>query len=260
MLKIITFVFMLKVALVGSGNLAFKLYTAMIEIEEVDLVGVYSRNEQTLADFSQVLTTTDPLILPAADITIIAVSDDAITEVSSKLLPKHGLLAHTSGAQPLEAIQSEKRGVLYPLQTFSRDRTVDFNKVPFCIEAESDSDYKRLEMLCESLTDRVEYVLSEDRKYLHLAAVFVNNFVNQLYQTAYEVLEGRDIPFDLLYPLIEETAAKVKGVVPSTVQTGPAMRNDKGVINKHLAIQNEDQQKIYKLLTQAIKQSQQHEL
>ena len=247
---------MIKLALVGSGNLAHHFYESILPLEEIQLVGVLSRNAETLASFDAVLTTTDPLALPAADLTIIAVSDDSISKVSQKLEQKHGLLAHTSGAQTLNAIAGQRRGVCYPLQTFSKARAVDFSTIPFCLEAETEKDYELLEYFCSLLTQRVVRMNSDDRKHLHLAAVYVNNFVNQLYQRAYEILDGRDLPFDLLHPLILETANKVMDNRPSDVQTGPAKRGDQGIMEAHLEIQSEANQKIYTLLTQAIQNSQ----
>lgn len=247
---------MIKLAIVGSGNLAYHIYEAVLPLEEITLVGVLGRNPETLRDFDQVLTTTDPLALPAADLTIVAVSDDAIGKVTAGLQKKHGLLAHTSGAQKLDAIQAERRGVCYPLQTFSKLRAVDFTNIPFCLEVHSEDDFELLHHFASQLSSRVEAMDSEQRKYLHLAAVYVNNFVNQLYQTAYEILEDREIPFDLLQPLILETAQKVIDQQPADVQTGPAKRGDESIMQAHLSIQSAANQKIYQLLTTAIKNSQ----
>lgn len=247
---------MIKLAIVGSGNLAYHLYEAVLPLKEIALVGVLGRNPETLRNFDQSLTTTDPLALPAADLTIVAVSDDAIGKVTAALQKKHGLLAHTSGAQKLDAIQAERRGVCYPLQTFSKLRAVDFTNIPFCLEAHSEDDFELLQHFALQLSSRVEAMDSEQRKYLHLAAVYVNNFVNQLYQTAYEILEDREIPFDLLQPLILETAQKVIDQKPVDVQTGPAKRGDEGIMQAHLSIQSAANQKLYQLLTTAIKNSQ----
>ncbi|MDC7998192.1 Rossmann-like and DUF2520 domain-containing protein [Gilvibacter sediminis] len=247
---------MIKLALVGSGNLAHHLYESILNLEEIQLVGVLGRNPETLASFDADLTTTDPKTLPAADLTIIAVSDDAIEAVSKKLQEKHGLLAHTSGAQTLNAIKGKRKAVCYPLQTFSKTRTVVFESIPFCLEAECEEDYELLERFCGLLTTRVVRMNSKDRKYLHLAAVYVNNFVNQLYQTAHEILEDRELPFDLLHPLILETAKKVMDNRPTEVQTGPAKRGDQGIIDAHLSIQSEANKELYTLLTQAIQNSQ----
>ena len=231
-------------------------HTDLISKEEIAIVGVLGRSDSALEDFDQVLTTTDPLALPEAQLTLIAVSDDAIQEVAAKLNSQHGLLAHTSGAQSIKAIKNQRRGVCYPLQTFSKTREVNFEEIPFCIEAESEQDLELLQQFSSVLSNKVNKLNSKDRKYLHLAAVYVNNFVNQLYQTAHEILEEQELPFELLLPLISETAAKVQGNLPADIQTGPAKRQDKGIIKQHLKIQNADRQKLYKLLTKAIKQSQ----
>lgn len=247
---------MIKVALVGTGNLAFQLYKALLNCPEIELVGVFGRNQEALSDFEQVLTTTEAIVLPAADLSLIAVSDDAIARVSMKMEPKHGLLAHTSGAQAIGAIKSDRAGVFYPLQTFSKQAAVDFSEIPICIEAKKAEDLELLKKLAHLLSDRVQPMNSADRKYLHLAAVYVNNFVNQLYQTAFEIVDQRELPFNLLYPLIKETARKVRDNVPAKVQTGPAKRNDTGIISKHLELQNPDNKELYTLLTQAIQNSQ----
>ena len=145
-------------------------------------------------------------------------------------------------------------GVFYPLQTFSKSRDIDFSTIPVCIEANTEKNYTLLNKLGNALSNDVRAVSSSQRKGLHLAAVFVCNFVNHLYAMGANVCKENDLPFEVLKPLILETANKVMGLHPSEAQTGPAKRNDKKTMKNHLkALDNKEHKKIYKLLSKAIK-------
>uniref|UniRef100_UPI003F6C24CC Rossmann-like and DUF2520 domain-containing protein n=1 Tax=Polaribacter sp. TaxID=1920175 RepID=UPI003F6C24CC len=192
--------------------------------------------------------------VPQADVTIIAVSDDAIAEVSSKI--NNDFVVHTSGACAVNALKNpNKKGVFYMLQTFSRDKKVDFTKIPFCLEAE---DFKALEILkrlAKHLGNKIYIINSEQRKILHIAAVFVNNFTNHLYKIGNDICSDYHIPFEILYPLINETSEKIQKISPENAQTGPAIRNDEKTIKNHLNLLDKKQQKIYKILTKSIQDS-----
>ena len=142
----------------------------------------------------------------------------------------------------------------YPLQTFTKGKKVDFKKIPICIEAEQDNDLKILEQLAVLISEKTHLINSQQRKALHVAAVFVNNFVNHLYQIGSEICQENQIPFSILEALITETASKIERLSPKNAQTGPAKRNDKGTIDAHLDFLKSDvsKQEIYKLLTQSI--------
>jgi predicted short-subunit dehydrogenase-like oxidoreductase (DUF2520 family) len=146
-----------------------------------------------------------------------------------------------------------KRGVLYPLQSFSKTTEMDFANVPICIETIDKKSYPTLKKVAVSLGSPTKRINSDQRRVLHLAAVFVNNFTNQLYRIGHEITESEGAEFDLLKPLILETAKKVQALSPYKAQTGPALRNDKKTIKKHLKhLENEQHKTIYELLTTSI--------
>ena len=163
-------------------------------------------------------------------------------------------MVHTSGSVALSALNDKnRRGVFYPLQTFSKAKAIDYRSVPICIEAETADDFQILETLAKSISEYTYAVNSQQRQALHVAAVFVCNFTNHLYQIGHEICEANQLPFDILKPLIQETAEKIVTLTPAEAQTGPAKRKDTQTINKHLAFLTEENQKeIYKLLTKYI--------
>lgn len=227
---------MISVLLVGKGNVASQLYNTFLSIDNIVLSQISSRELKNI---------------PKADITIIAVSDDAIAEVSSKI--KNSLVVHTSGACSINDLKNiTNKGVFYMLQTFSKDKKVDFSEVPFCLEAENKKDEDQLKELAKLIGKKIYTVNSEQRKALHVAAVFVNNFTNYLYKIGNDICKEHQVPFDILLPLIKETASKIKTLSPEKAQTGPAIRNDKTTIKNHLDLLNKEQQKIYKIITKSI--------
>lgn len=185
---------------------------------------------------------------------ILAISDNAIALVSSQLPFENRLVVHTAGSVSMELLDKKnKRGVFYPLQTFSKKRMVDFSEITICIETEHDSDFKLLEKSAHILSDKVQKISEVQRKALHVSAVFVNNFVNHLYQIGHEICLENKLSFDILKPLILETANKVMTLSPKEAQTGPAIRNDTKTIERHLHFLTDDNQNtIYKTLTQSI--------
>lgn len=138
------------------------------------------------------------------------------------------------------------------LQTFSKEKEVDFLTVPFCLEASNKEDYKLLETIATLIGEKIFAVNSKQRKALHVAAVFVNNFTNHLYKIGNDICEEHKVPFEILQPLIEETSQKIKTLSPKNAQTGPAVRKDNKTIENHLLLLNKEQQKIYSLLTTSI--------
>jgi predicted short-subunit dehydrogenase-like oxidoreductase (DUF2520 family) len=192
--------------------------------------------------------------LKEADLYIIAVSDNAIAEVAEKLPFKNRLIVHTSGSIALDALgKNNRNGIFYPLQTFSKNKPIAFTTIPICLEAEAQSDYELLHKVAQSISNAVFKMDSEQRKSLHVAAVFVCNFVNHLYQIGNELCDAHQVPFEILKPLIKETAEKIQNHSPKTAQTGPASRNDTTTIAAHQSFLNDANQKnIYKLLTESI--------
>lgn len=246
---------MIKVVVIGSGNVAQHLISAFTQSKEIEVTQVFSRQKiaiTPLLDSSKI--TTDYAHLVAADLYIIAVSDDAIAEVSSKLPFRNRLVVHTSGSVAMDALDSKNRkGIFYPLQTFTKDKAVDFSTIPLCLESENTTDYKLLEKLAQSVSKNWYAINSMQRKALHVSAVFVNNFVNHLYQIGSEICQENKVSFEVLKPLILETANKVMSLTPKAAQTGPAKRNDQQTITTHLDfLSNENHNTIYKILTQSI--------
>ena len=246
---------MIKVTLIGSGNLAQHLLSAFEKSTAVELVQVFSRKKENvshLIPFDQITDNFDDLA--EADVYIIAVSDDAITEVSLQLPFKNQLVVHTSGSASMESLSDNNRkGVFYPLQTFTKGKEVDFKNIPICIESQFNDDYNLLKKVADSISDKVFSINSEQRRSLHVSAVFVNNFVNHLYKIGSDICDGHQVPFEILQPLIRETAEKIVTLSPNEAQTGPAKRNDETTIEVHLDfLSDENHKNIYKLLTQSI--------
>jgi predicted short-subunit dehydrogenase-like oxidoreductase (DUF2520 family) len=248
---------MLKVVVIGSGNVAQHLVKVFKNSGEVDLVQAYARNAEKLTHLlPETSITTSPESIIEADVYIIAVSDAAISGVSSLLPFNNRLVVHTSGSAPMEEIDgSNRRGVFYPLQTFSKIKEIDFLTVPLCLESENESDILILEQLAKAISGSVYRVNSEQRKSLHLAAVFVSNFTNHMYSIGNDICSESNLPFDILKPLIQETAAKINTLTPHEAQTGPAVRKDEKTIQRHLdMLHDTNKQTIYTLLTQSIQQ------
>lgn len=246
---------MISVSIIGSGNVAQHLIQAFSKSQEVVLVQVFARNKaavsnlvenhKIISDFSD---------FKKADVFVIAVSDNAIEVVSSQLPFENCLVVHTSGSLEMNQINAKnRRGVFYPLQTFTKGKPVDFKEIPICLESEHLSDYETLETLAKSISAVTYSISSQQRKALHVAAVFVCNFVNHLYSIGAEICEENKLPFSILQPLIQETANKIAIKSPDEAQTGPAKRGDTKTINTHLHfLSDENQIEIYKLITKSI--------
>lgn len=246
---------MIRVSIIGSGNVAQHLIQAFSKTADIELVQVFSRKATAVSHLIPIdKITSDLSELKTVDLTIIAVTDDAIAEVSKELPFKNQFVAHTSGSVSIDAIDSKNRqGVFYPLQTFSKSKEVDFKLIPICLEAQTEKDFQTIETVAKSISNTVYKINSEQRKALHIAAVFVSNFVNHLYQIGNDICIENDLSFDILKPLIKETATKVLRLSPNEAQTGPAKRKDTQIINAHLNFLKDDNQKeIYKLLTKSI--------
>ena len=249
---------MISVVLLGAGNVATHLYKAFIKSKDVSVSQWYNRNLEPIQTYKNEVEVIDDINkLKKADVYIIAVSDDAISNLSSQLPFENRLVVHTSGSVGIyELDKKNERGVFYPLQTFSKNAEVDFKQVPICIEVIKKNNLKTLKSLSEALGSESHKVNTEQRKALHLAAVFVNNFTNQLYRIAHEITESKGVEFNILKPLILETAKKVQDLSPYMAQTGPAKRNDKKTIRKHLKLlENQHHKDIYELLTTSIQKT-----
>ncbi len=195
--------------------------------------------------------------LPAANVYIYAVRDEALPSVVAQVVgASKSLHLHTSGTMPITVFGADKphAGVFYPFQTFSKARVIeDFSTVPVFFEARGIDDISAVYSLALTITSHVYETTQHDRERLHVAGVYACNFTNLMYTMAAELLQNTHIPFSALLPLIDETSAKIHILAPCDAQTGPARRGDENVMNHHMELLNEEQRKIYQLLSEAIK-------
>lgn len=245
---------MKSIVIFGAGNVATHIFKAFAETDELEVIQVYNHREESLDYFrKKVPVTRDFTEVFPADIYLFALKDEAIPLLAERVIFRDALMLHTSGATPLAVFENfEQAGVFYPLQTFTKDQPVNFQEIPVCIEAKNEDQLEKIEQLAKKISSAVYRINSVQRKSLHVAAVFVSNFVNFLYTQSEEICRQNKIPFEILNPLIKETALKISHLSPYDAQTGPAKRGDSEVIKEHLALLNEEQANIYKLLTQSI--------
>ena len=250
----------MKIVLIGAGNLATHLGKALHAAGH-DMVQVFSRTMQSAETLASLLDA-EPLtdisqVRDDADVYIFSVKDSALEQLISQLCGgEKKVFLHTAGSMPMSVFREKALhyGVLYPMQTFSKQREVDFSIIPCFIEANDEFALKQIEGLAGQISHRVYQLSSEDRKYLHLSAVFACNFANHCYAASQELLQQHGIPFDVMLPLIDETAAKVHGMTPKEAQTGPAVRYDENVIGKQIRLlENQPYfQKIYDCMSKSI--------
>lgn len=246
---------MINVVIIGSGNVAQHILKVMQTAVNVNLVQAFARKKESLLHLlPENIITSNYKDIKEADVYIISVSDNAIAEVAANLPFQNRLVVHTSGTSELSILDSKNRnGVFYPLQTFSKLKEIDFTSIPLCLEAENETDLLLLEQLANTITQKSYRISSEQRKSLHVAAVFVCNFVNQMYTIGNQICEENKVSFEILHPLIQETAQKILTLSPIEAQTGPALRNDTNTIQKHIAfLEDANYKEIYKTLTQSI--------
>lgn len=248
----------MKIVFIGSGNVATHLAKALSATGHM-IMQVFSRSGEnaTLLANEVGAGAVDGyhLINTEADLYLFCVKDDALQEVILQMPQTTGIWAHTAGSIPMSFFSSRKEeyGVIYPLQTFSKDRALGFTDIPLFIEGSTPATIHFLENMARSISREVHILPGEKRRYLHLAAVFACNFVNHMYHLSSEILLKEDIPFSLLRPLIEETAAKVMEMNPGEAQTGPAVRNDEEVMHNHLMlIADQRIKEVYTLISRSI--------
>ncbi len=256
----------MKVVLIGAGNLGFHLGQKLYAVG-FDVLQVYSRkiaNANNLADrIGAKAISSLHKISSEAELYIIAVQDNAIKEVAFQLAKfslNDKLIVHTSGATHSDDLREaglNRYGVFYPLQTFSKSKTPDFETIPFCLFANNISDLKLLKQIASKISNSIFEISDEQRATLHVAAVFVNNFSNHLYHVAEQLLNTKELGLDLLLPLIQETVDKIKVASPHEMQTGPAIRMDDKTIQEHLIMLENypSYQQLYQLLTKSIQES-----
>ncbi len=249
----------LNFSFLGAGNLAFHLAKAL-NSKGFQIKQIYNRTEIQAKELAEITgseyTSTLDEIDKSADIYIVAVKDSAFDDVLSQIDFQDKLLIHCSGSQPISVLNKYAKnfGVIYPLQTFSRSREVDFSKIPVFIEANSLKNLEILKNIAGTISEKVSVAESEQRQLLHISAVFACNFVNHFYFIAGELLKSKNIGFDVLKPLILETALKVYELQPFEAQTGPAVRFDKNIIEKHLSklADTEEYRQLYELISKSI--------
>ncbi len=244
---------MTKVVVLGTGNVAYHFINGFKSNKNVEVVQIYNHSSLSLQGFTAYDTTTQFSELKKADLYLICVKDDRIFDLANSIpYSEHSIVAHVSGSVPL-LDTANRDAVFYPLQTFSKDKAISFEGLPICIETEKESDFEVLSQIAKSLGSTVYNVNSKQRQELHLAAVFVCNFVNHLYQVGHEICAQKDLPFDILKPLIKETAEKIFTKDPLQAQTGPAKRGDESTIQRHLAqLKDPHYKDLYRYLTTSI--------
>ncbi|WP_367950314.1 Rossmann-like and DUF2520 domain-containing protein [uncultured Alistipes sp.] len=248
-----------RVVIVGSGNVAEALARAL-PASGAELCQVFARNRERgprVAALGGTTWTADPDRLVEADLYLIAVSDRAVGEVAASLrLPDGAVAAHTAGSVPLDALEAfPRRAVIYPLQTFTAGRAVDFARVPLFLEASDKGTYQAVERFARRLSSQLYPADSKRRGILHLAGVLACNFVNALYAAGERTLAREGLPFEALRPLIAETAAKALAAPsPAAVQTGPAVRGDLPTLERHRVLLAEEPLllEIYNLMSRYI--------
>lgn len=252
----------MKVVLIGAGNLATQLGKALVRRRVCEVVQVYSRTEASASALGEALqaeaVTSIADVRTDADLYMVALKDSAFTEVARQLVRgrEHALFVHTAGSLPMSVWEgmATRYGVFYPMQTFSRQRDVDFSSIPIFIEARDAADRDCLMALARCLSERVQEADSAQRRALHLSAVFACNFTNHMYAICEQLLSEAGLPFASMLPLIDETAAKAHVMSPRRAQTGPAVRYDENVIGKHIEALSAHRQwqELYEKLSKSI--------
>ncbi len=253
----------IKIVLVGAGNAGYHLGIHLSE--HTELLQVFSRTEGKARRLSRLtnvpFTTSLAALNKAADIYMLAIHDDGISGVADQLFKlglSDKLVCHTSGATPISVFEKSglrRYGIFYPLQTFSIGRPADFEQIPFIVDANNAGDAAILDNLAALFTKKIYHLSDEKRAALHVAAVFVNNFTNHLFDSGKRIMDLETLPFELLLPLILETVDKLKSANPADVQTGPAIRGDVKTIARHLDYLTKypDLRELYVTLTNSIR-------
>jgi predicted short-subunit dehydrogenase-like oxidoreductase (DUF2520 family) len=229
----------LRCVIIGAGNLATHLGEELFR-KGARIEQVYSRSETSARSLAQRIgasfATLPEEIASDADVYFIVLKDSAFGEVLPRIAFDRKLVIHCSGSLPMDVLKpfTPNYGVLYPLQTFTKNKSVNFSEIPVFVEANNEISLHLITSIAQQLSYNVNFSTSDERLYLHIAAVFACNFVNHMYSVADSILEKNGISFEMLKPLIAETAQKISSVKPFDAQTGPAVRFDQNIIAKHL--------------------------
>ncbi len=250
-----------QIVILGSGNVATHL-SLVLKSAGLEILQIYSReikHAKTLAKKLGIGYTDDLKSLnTSADLYILCVSDDALFNVIRNISVKDLFIVHTSGTTSIDIFDSSYHncGVFYPLQTFSKEKDIDFSNIPICIEANTNHNEMKLVALAKKISGNIQLINSDQRKTLHVAAVFASNFTNYFYLIADEILAEKKLSLDLIKPLITEVALRMHDSKPKDIQTGPARRGDDLIVEAHLDFLNShpEYQKLYKLISTQIKE------
>lgn len=254
-----------KVTIVGAGNVGHNFAIAFRQAGYI-IHQVHSRTQKSAMLLGQIIncsyTTRLEELKQDTDLIILAVNDDALLDVVSNIPIRDKPIVHTSGSTPISVFDNlgfKEYGIFYPVQSFSKNDTESLCPIPICVEANNAEAENLFLSLARSISERVYAMDSEKRKALHVAAVFANNFSNHLFHIADEILKTKGISFEVIRPLVEKTADKIKTEDPLNAQTGPAVRNDTEVIRDHINFlkDNSDYREIYELMTADIFKAQQ---
>lgn len=251
----------MKVAFIGSGNVATHIALKLKDAGE-EIVCIFSKtvaNAESLAAKVGCYFTANPSEVPGADVYIVSVKDDCIGAALKGVgIPDESIVVHTAGSVDMMVLKdfATNFGVIYPMQTFSKTKPVDWNQIPLFIEANNDNNLSKLDAFAHKLSPNVKTATSAGRKIIHLASVFACNFTNEIYAIADRLLSEHGIEFSTLYPLIDETVEKIKVMKPACAQTGPAKRGDEKVLKMQEGLLSGTDLEIYKLLSKAIQDEQ----
>jgi len=253
----------LQIILIGAGNLGFHLGKKLFE-EGLVVQQVFSRKKINAKRLAKLIDA-EPIsnldkISKEGDLYILAIPDNIIETVAnslSKKIPASKLIVHTSGATPSSVLQPffKNYGIFYPLQTFSISKEVDYQNIPICVDSNLKKNRILLEKIGKQISKKVYLINDKERAILHVAAVFVNNFSNNLFTIGETITKKENLPFEILKPLIQETVNKILDHSPNDMQTGPAKRGDKNTIDRHLKYLDKnfpEFSEIYKLMTHSI--------
>lgn len=248
----------MRIVFIGAGNVATHLARELYR-RSFDIIQIYSRTLEAasvLAEQVHAVPTTDiASVINDADLYIFSVKDSVLDSIASQLPKNDGIWIHTAGSVPLDIFSkyAGSYGVIYPFQTFSKDRIIEWADIPVFVEASDTKSLNILHAIASQLSGKVSELSSKDRKYIHMTGVFACNFTNHMYALSELFLKKANLPFEVALPLIDETASKVHSLTPGEAQTGPAIRYDKNIIDKHMEmIEDEKIKEIYKLISENI--------
>ena len=250
----------MKIVFIGAGNVATHLASTM-DSTGFEIIQIFSQTIESAKALSEklskkpVYTNQIDQIDNRADLYIFSIKDSALQQVVSQIKPNSGIWVHTAGSMSINIFNgyADRFGVIYPLQTFSKSKSIDWTNIPIFLEASDSDTLEVLKSVANKLSKSVHELSSDKRKYVHLTGVFACNFTNYMYSVSADILQQAGLPFEVALPLIDETCAKVHTLSPKEAQTGPAIRFDENVMNRHIdLIEDAKLKEIYRLISEKI--------